>query len=188
MACILYCKTKTTVMKRIVLHLVVLAFAVIASVSCSPYRKIEGNEPRKESSGELGVTLDGNPYFMEQISRREARRLEKWPIPYVIVETKPLFEGQNPNISFINWINENLKYPKRALERGLQGRTTLQLTVSKKGKVKDVKVLRSSHRLLDAEALRVVSKSPKWEPGKQNGELVEVKYTFPVIFKHPLAQ
>ena len=185
MAHILYCKTKTAVMKRTVLHLVILVSAVIALASCSTYRKVEDNNPRKESPDELVVRIIDDWSSCYPTSRREARRLEKMPIPYVIVETKPVFEGQDPKISFINWINENLKYPQKAMDKGIQGRTTLQLTVSKKGKVKDIKILRSSHRLLDAEAMRVVSKSPKWTPGKQDGELVEVKYTFPVIFKLP---
>lgn len=59
----------------------------------------------------------------------------------------------------------------------------LQFTVSKEGDVKDVEVLRGVNELLDAEAVRVVSASPKWEAGSQNGVPVAVKYTFPVIFR-----
>ena len=60
---------------------------------------------------------------------------------------------------------------------------TLQFTVGADGVVRDARVIRSAHELLDAEALRVVSASPKWEPGVQNGEPVNVTYTFPVIFQ-----
>ena len=35
---------------------------------------------------------------------------------------------------------------------------------------------------LDAEAVRVVMKSPKWEPGKKDGKPVRVSYTMPVMF------
>ncbi|MBP3269891.1 MAG: energy transducer TonB, partial [Bacteroidales bacterium] len=55
--------------------------------------------------------------------------------------------------------------------------------IAKTGNVKDVKVLRGIDPILDKEALRVVSASPKWAPGFQNEKRVDVTYTFPVIFQ-----
>jgi protein TonB len=80
-------------------------------------------------------------------------------------------------------VNSQLKYPDQAKKDEIQGRVTLQFTVGADGVVRNVKVLRSAHELLDAEALRVVSASPKWEPGQQDGQPVAVTYTFPVIFQ-----
>jgi protein TonB len=75
-----------------------------------------------------------------------------------------------------------LVYPAEAKENGMQGRVVLQFVIEKDGSVADVKVLRGAHPSLDAEAVRVVSLSPKWTPGKMNGKAVRVTYTFPVIF------
>ena len=58
----------------------------------------------------------------------------------------------------------------------------MQFVVSEKGKVEDVKVVKGVYNLLDKEAHRVVSQSPDWEPGLQDGKHVKVRYTFPVIF------
>ena len=106
----------------------------------------------------------------------------KKEIPFQLVEVKPGFNGGDAN-EFSKWVNSQLKYPEQAKKDEIQGRVTLQFTVGADGVVRDVKVLRGAHELLDAEALRVVSASPKWEPGQQEGKPVAVTYTFPVIFQ-----
>ena len=80
-------------------------------------------------------------------------------------------------------MNQRLVYPQIAKENGVQGRVTLQFTVEKNGSVTNVKVLRGVDPFLDAEAVRVVSLSPKWTPGYQRDRAVPVTYTFPVIFQ-----
>ena len=98
------------------------------------------------------------------------------------MENKPTFAGGDAN-DFSKWVGENLVYPQEAIDQKLEGRVILQFTVNKEGEVKDVNVLRGVNEILDAEAVRVVSASPKWEVGTQNGIPVAVKYVFPVIFK-----
>lgn len=102
-------------------------------------------------------------------------------IPFQLVEEKPSFMGGDAN-AFSKWVNERLIYPKDAKKNGIQGRVTLQFTVDTDGTVSEVKVLRGVNPSLDQEAVRVVSLSPKWIPGKQRGKPVKVTYTFPVIF------
>ena len=104
------------------------------------------------------------------------------PIPFAFVEEKPLFQGGDAN-KFSKWVNERLVYPELAKEHGIQGRVTLKFTVDKDGSLIDIRVIRGVHPDLNNEALRVVSQSPKWEPGKQRGRAVPVEYTFPVIFQ-----
>ncbi|MBO8445282.1 MAG: energy transducer TonB [Bacteroidetes bacterium] len=103
-------------------------------------------------------------------------------IPFQLVEEKPSFKGGNAN-AFSKWVNERLVYPEIAKKNGVSGRVTLQFTVETDGRVTNVKVLRGVDPSLDKEAVRVVSQSPKWEPGKQDGTPVNVIYTFPVIFQ-----
>lgn len=104
------------------------------------------------------------------------------PVPFQLVEEKPLFNGGSANL-FSSWVNWNLVYPEAAKEKGVQGRVTLQFTIDTDGSMTDVTVLESVSPELDAEAVRVVSSSPKWTPGKQNGKSVKVILTFPVIFQ-----
>jgi TonB family protein len=103
-------------------------------------------------------------------------------IPFQLVEVKPTFQGGDAN-NFSRWVNENLVYPKEAHEKKIQGRITLQFTVSETGKVTNVKVLRGVDPILDKEAVRVIELSPDWTPGKSKDRNVPVTYTFPVIFQ-----
>ena len=99
-----------------------------------------------------------------------------------VVEEKPKFNGGDAN-EFSKWVNQRLVYPEIAKENGVQGRVMLQFQVNPDGSVSNVKVLRGVDSSLDKEAVRVVSSSPKWKPGKQRDRAVKVTYTFPVIFQ-----
>ncbi len=103
-------------------------------------------------------------------------------IPFQLIEKKPSFNGGDAN-EFSKWVNSQLKYPEQAKKDSAQGRVTLQFTVGADGVVRDVRVLRGVREDLDTEAVRVISASPKWEPGRQGGEAVAVTYTYPVIFQ-----
>ena len=115
-------------------------------------------------------------------SAPEEETIEEEAIPFQLVEEKPSFNGGDAN-EFSKWVNSRLVYPEIAKENGVQGRVTLQFTVNADGSVSNVKLLRGVDSSLDKEAVRVVSSSPKWKPGKQRDRAVKVTYTFPVIFQ-----
>ena len=115
-------------------------------------------------------------------SAPEEETIEEEAIPFQLVEEKPSFNGGDAN-EFSKWVNSRLVYPEIAKENGVQGRVTLQFTVNADGSVSNVQVLRGVDSSLDKEAVRVVSSSPKWKPGKQRDRAVKVTYTFPVIFQ-----
>ena len=128
-----------------------------------------------EDDSSLGVEIMDYVEVQEEVVEEEA-------IPFQLVEEKPSFQGGDAN-QFSKWVNSRLVYPEIAKENGVQGRVTLQFTVEKDGSVTKVKVLRGVDPSLDKEAVRVVSQSPKWKPGKQRDRAVPVTYTFPVIFQ-----
>ena len=129
-----------------------------------------------EDDANMGVEI------MEYVEVTEEEVVEEEAIPFQLVEEKPSFQGGDAN-QFSKWVNSRLEYPEIAKENGVQGRVTLQFTVEKDGSVTKVKVLRGVDPSLDKEAVRVVSMSPKWKPGKQRDRAVPVTYTFPVIFQ-----
>lgn len=104
------------------------------------------------------------------------------PVKYSLLEAKPRFQDGDVG-QFSYWVNQNLKYPQEAVKDSLQGRVTLQFTIEKDGSVTDVRVLRGCAPILDEEAVRVVSQSPKWTPGYVKGEPVRVVFNFPVVFQ-----
>ena len=120
--------------------------------------------------------------IMDYVEEVQEEVIEEEAIPFQLVENKPKFNGGDAN-EFSKWVNQRLVYPDIAKENGVQGRVMLQFTVNADGSVSNVKVLRGVDPALDKEAMRVVSSSPKWTPGKQRDRAVKVTYTFPVIFQ-----
>ena len=103
-------------------------------------------------------------------------------IPVAVVDEKPKFMGGDEN-EFTRWVFRNMTYPDIAKENHIQGKVYCSFAVAPDGSVVDVKILRGVDPSLDKEAVRVLSMSPKWTPGKQRNQPVRVRYTFPVAFQ-----
>lgn len=101
---------------------------------------------------------------------------------FEVVENMPEFpDGGMPGL--MKYLSTNIRYPEAAHKAGTQGRVTVQFVVGKDGSIGNVSILRGVDPALDAEAIRVISGMPKWKPGTQKGEPVNVKYTVPVMFR-----
>jgi protein TonB len=106
---------------------------------------------------------------------------EEGPVSIAMVEQKPSFPGGDA--AMYKWLGDNMNYPAAAAEEGVSGKVTVQFIVEKDGSITNVHVVRGKHPALDAEAKRVVSKMPKWTPGRNNGQPVRVTYNLPVNFQ-----
>jgi TonB family protein len=103
---------------------------------------------------------------------------------YSDVDVKPQFlNSSDPRTFMERWVYPYLKYPKYAADNGIQGRVLVEFIVDEKGEVRDARVVRGIHTSLDEEALRVVSASPKWRPGRHRGKKVKVAVTVSVEFR-----
>ena len=101
---------------------------------------------------------------------------------YKVVEVMPQFKGGNAKM--MEFLMMNMKYPESAIKAKQQGRAVVGFVVGKDGTVSDVYIERSTrYDVLDNEAMRVVKSMPAWEPGKQNGKPVDVKYFVPITFR-----
>lgn len=118
----------------------------------------------------------------DYIEYSEEEAVEEEEIPLAIVEEKPSFMGGDEN-TFTKWVFERIVYPEVAKENGVQGRVVLSFIVDADGYVKNVTVLRGVDPSIDKEAVRVVSSSPRWKPGRQRDKAVRVRYNFPVLFQ-----
>ncbi len=96
-------------------------------------------------------------------------------------EQQPKFPGGDSEL--FKYLNANLRYPVPALEGGIEGRVVVQFVVNKTGAISDIKIMQSLHPLCDKEAIRLISSMPKWIPGRQNGNPVNVYFTIPIRFK-----
>ena len=100
---------------------------------------------------------------------------------FEVVEQMPEYPGGMP--AMMEFISKNIKYPAAAQQAKIQGRVTIQFIVNTEGNIINPRVLRSADPLLDAEAIRLTTNMPKWKPGMQRGQAVNVKYTVPIMFR-----
>ena len=103
-------------------------------------------------------------------------------IEYFYQEIMPEFPGGMAKLML--FIQENMRYPKSAAKKGIEGRVICQFTVKKDGSIENIIIMRGVHKSLDKEAVRIIKKMPKWKPGEDfNGQAIDCKYTIPVTFK-----
>ena len=100
------------------------------------------------------------------------------PLPDNIVGAQ--FPGGTEQL--IKFLSENIKYPVECEKQGIQGRVVLLIVIDKDGSVTDIKVAKSVHPLLDAEAVRVASSMPRWQPATKDGQPVRIRYSLPITF------
>jgi protein TonB len=93
----------------------------------------------------------------------------------------PTFKGGGLD-EFRKWVAKRTNYPQAAFERKLRGTVFLTFIVEKDGSVSNVTVIKGVDPLLDSEAVKAISESPKWTPGLQRGEPVRVRYSIPLNF------
>lgn len=101
--------------------------------------------------------------------------------PFFIVEVMPSFRGGGLE-KFTEWVRKRLNYPQAAIDAKIKGTVSLTFVVEKDGSVSNVTVLKGVNPLLDNEAVKAISESPKWTPGLWRGRPVRVRYLIPLSF------
>lgn len=160
--------------------------------------KLEGDAPQEKETIEEKVVVVG---FGEpnHISKKENLYIKKTEEIqndiFKVVQEMPRFSGcedmkgtvkekeECAKNKMLEYVYRNIKYPKEARTKGIDGMSVIRMVIEKDGSVTNVSTLRDPGAGTGPEAARVVRKMPNWVPGKQNGELVRVQYTLPVKFK-----
>ncbi|MFD2588532.1 TonB family protein [Croceitalea marina] len=111
-------------------------------------------------------------------------------IPFEAVDEVPIFPGcENATDKkecfqekMVEHIKKHFNYPKEAQDMGVQGRVSLVFIISTDGSIKNIRK-RGPHELLENEAVRIIERLPPIQPGKQDGQAVEVPFSIPITFK-----
>ncbi|MDR0982495.1 MAG: energy transducer TonB [Culturomica sp.] len=82
-----------------------------------------------------------------------------------------------------DYMFENLRYPKEAFDRDIEGDVVVRFMITSEGTIDSVKIIKKVHPLLDDEAKRLIIEMPKWQPFKRDGKAVSVYWEIPVIFE-----
>ena len=118
--------------------------------------------------------LDGGVMIIRTIGAEEE------PEVFVVVETHPEFSGGIDAMH--RFMHQNVRFPREARERGVQGTVFVGFVVEVDGRISNIRILRGVDECLDEEAIRVVSMMPNWTPGKQRGIPVRVQFNMPIRF------
>lgn len=123
----------------------------------------------------------GKKKTSSRIVQRQIKEVDTSGRVFTVVQQMPEFpSGQ---ASLLKYLATRIKYPAIAQENGIQGRVSCSFVVDTDGSLKNIEVIRGIDPSLDREAVRVIRKMPKWNPGVQNNMAVAVKYTVPVTFR-----
>lgn len=130
------------------------------------------------------IALAGGPKPIFNPSEAFASRGASGAVPYYDCDVRPTFLGSaDPRVFLQKWVYSYMKYPEQAVANGIQGRVLVDFVIDESGKIRDVKVLKGADSLLDEEAVRVVSASPDWKPGRLQGKKVRTEMSLYVEFR-----
>lgn len=99
---------------------------------------------------------------------------------WIKVDKEPQFPGGDERL--FSYFMTDLKYPEEAKKNGISGKVFVSFVVEKDGSLTNIKVIRGVSPELDAEAIRLIKDSPKWQPGSAGGVPCRVQYSLPIIF------
>ena len=144
--------------------------------------QMEDNTARGVVTQEGSDDADKFQAVKEQVVVVEEPKEEPKPDQiFTAVEQPAEFPGGQE--ALMKWLSNNIRYPESAQQNGVQGRVTVRFVVEKDGSVSGATILKGVDKDLDAEALRVVKRMPKWQAGKNNGQAVRSYFTLPVTFR-----
>lgn len=147
-------------------------------------------ETQKEDNTARGVVTqegadDADKFtaVKEQVVVVEEPKVEKHEPEQIFVAVEQPAEFKGGMGALMKWLGNNIRYPEAAQQNGVQGRVVVKFVVEKDGSVSQPTILKGVDKDLDQEAIRVVKRMPKWQPGKNNGQPVRSYFQLPVTFK-----
>ena len=135
--------------------------------------RLKTDEPQKPDSVKTDLAANDVPQAATAANSDDER-------VYEVVETNAQFPGGEQEC--YKWLAQNMRYPAKAQEEGIQGRVIVSFVVNKDGSIVDVKTLRSPHSSLTKEAERLVKSMPKWKPATQGSKTVRSRFSLPLMF------
>lgn len=147
-------------------------------------------DTQKEDNTARGVVTQEGSDDADKFKAVQEQVVVKEPEPEVKPKEEEIFVAVEQQAEFpggtaamMKWLSNNVRYPEVAQQNDIQGRVIVKFVVEKDGSIGKAEILKGVDRDLDREALRVVKKMPKWQPGKNNGVAVRSYFNLPVVFK-----
>ena len=146
-------------------------------------------DTQKEDNTARGVVTQEGSDDADKFQAVQEQVVVKEPEPEkpkeeeIFVAVEQQAESPGGQAARMKWLSNNVRYPETAQQNDVQGRVIVKFVVEKDGSIGAATILKGVDKDLDKEALRVVKKMPKWQPGKNNGVAVRSYFNLPVVFK-----
>ena len=172
----------------------VLATVQVTQIAIVDADKVQNEvmdmEEQKEDNTARGVVNQEGSDDADKFKAVQEQVIVKEPEPEVKPQEEEIFQAVEQQAEFpggqaalMKWLSQNIRYPEQAAANDIQGRVIVKFVVEKDGSIGATEILKGVDKDLDREALRVVKKMPKWQPGKNNGVAVRSYFNLPVTFK-----
>lgn len=145
--------------------------------------QMEDNTARGVVNQEGAEDVDKFKAVQEQVQVVEEPVVEKHEPEKIFVAVEQPAEFPGGAAAMMKWLSNNIRYPESAQQNGISGRVVVKFVVEKDGSIGSPEIVKGVDRDLDQEALRVVKRMPKWQPGKNNGQPVRSYFNLPVTFR-----
>ena len=136
------------------------------------------NENEIKEFDHLGDTSNG----VIVITLKDA---EEEDMPFVYADVMPQFMGGDL-LAFREWVMQNVRYPEAAMKEGKEDMVVTNFIVNRHGYIEydRINIIQSEYPdIFGEEVKRVISTSPRWTPGFNNGHAVSVSFMLPIVFK-----
>ena len=172
----------------------VLATVQVTQIAIVDADKVQNEvmdmEEQKEDNTARGVVNQEGSDDADKFKAVQEQVIVKEPEPEVKPKEEEIFQAVEQQAEFpggtaalMKWLQQNIRYPEQAAANDIQGRVIVKFVVEKDGSIGTAEILKGVDKDLDREAIRVVKKMPKWQPGKNNGVAVRSYFNLPVTFK-----
>ena len=190
-------------MKRLLITIIAL-FATVATYANSevqqPLYIINGKVATIDDVKYLGEELESMTVLTNKKDIKEFEHLgdtsngvivitlkdaEEEDMPFVYADVMPQFMGGDL-VAFREWVMQNVRYPEAAMKEGKEDMVVANFIVNRHGYIEydRIMILRSEYPdIFGEEVKRVISTSPRWTPGFNNGHAVSVSFMLPIVFK-----
>jgi protein TonB len=155
-----------------------VAPVIVDTISPDDQTQIITDEALASSDSDIIDVTAGSGFGDDLLSGEDGSGKEE---PLFIVEVMPTFKGGDLN-KFRDWVGQRTKYPEEAITNKIRGTVFLTFVIEKDGSLSNVTVIKGVHPMLDEEAIKAISESPKWSPGLQRGQPVRVRFLIPLSF------
>lgn len=151
-----------------------------------PKLKIKQNKPRREEIVEEEIEIDSTDVeelqevVIDFSDEEEEEEEEEEYVPPIVERAEIRAEFPGGNRAFMKWAYNNLKIPEEDKQKGVRGMVMVQFVIYEDGFVRDIEIIRGISPGLDNAVKTLLKTSPRWTPGKTQGQKVRERWRYPI--------